>query len=622
MVPLRSLLLATVVLSVGYTSEAADWTVLVYMGIGETVVEEAGLDDFLEMAEIGSSAAVNIAVTMKRSDNSERRFDDWTGSRRGRVAAGDIPDADWGTAIGNPAYCQEQTLVDFLQWGIDNFPARRYALVFCGHGSGMSGMLMDYNPDTEDYEELTYDRIVGALATVDLHCAMIATAICNGGMWEAAHHLAPHADALAASERRLMTPKGWPWDLWLADLVADPAMDGPALATAIVDRFAEDPADDDNQTMSAIDLASFAAYPDGAKAKLDLFAALAQHHGDAATFERTDWSNLDPFPIGYTPIWGVDVGTYLAPIAADDQVPLVIRTAAQDALVALATAVIANISINDRGDTGLAIYAPYHLPARRYYPSALYTYQELAHPFTDTSPWDQYWNRVYWEYEERQGDGHDEPLDTAGAQITDATLGGASADSWNTITVTFDEEMAMPTFVVADDVTTCTGPGGEDLAITSHRWRDARTLVLEFPTQTAPGTFHLVLGPMLLDAAGNAMDQDADGVNGETTDDRYAVDLPATIAGRSLVLGVYDAAGVIRSDIAYHMDATIEATMLPDDRARFVGDTASAHRITFAVAPEGIAANRDRRRPGFRSWHATTEKRPRSFPSCRRRRRA
>ncbi len=597
-------LLLTAPLMAASASETADWTILVYMGVGETVVEETGVNDFLEMAEVGSDAHVTIAVTMQRSDNSERRYGDWTGSRRGRVDAGDVPNADWGTAIGNPGYCQEQTLVDFIEWGTTNFPAQRYALVLYGHGNGMRGMLTDYNPATDAYEDLTYERIVGALTTTGLHCDVIATAICNGGMWEAAHYLAPHADALAASERRLQTPTGWPWDLWLADLAADPSMDGPDLATAIVDRFADDPADDDSQTMSAIDLAAFSAYPHGAKTKLDLYAALAQHHGDHACFERIDWDNLAPYPIGYTPIWGVDVGTYLAPIAADTAVPLAIRSAAQDALVALDNAVIANVSVGDRGDTGLAIYAPYHLPARLYYPSALHDYQELAQRFTDQSPWDQYWNRIYWEYEARQDRDHAHPLDTEGPLVTSAILGGPTADSWNSVTLTFSEEMAMPTFVTADDVPVCTGPGGTDLTIIAHRWHDAQTLIVEFTLQAATGNYRIGLGPDILDASGNAMDQDADGSPGESADDRFTAELPARIAGRAITVAVLDAQGRIRDDIVCTMDDDHDATTLPDGCARFATDTANDHRIAFAEAPGGVA-----RGPATRSWRLVSRPR-------------
>ena len=57
------------------------WTVMVYLD-ADNNLESAGIDDFLEMALVGSTEDVNIVVQMDRISGDDSRYDNWTTARR------------------------------------------------------------------------------------------------------------------------------------------------------------------------------------------------------------------------------------------------------------------------------------------------------------------------------------------------------------------------------------------------------------------------------------------------------------------------------------------------------------------------------------------------------------
>ena len=72
----------------------ADWTFMVYMG-GDNNLEQAAIDDFLEMAHVGSTGDVHIVVQMDRVAGYDTSYDNWTDTRRGEVNNSDVPDTGW-----------------------------------------------------------------------------------------------------------------------------------------------------------------------------------------------------------------------------------------------------------------------------------------------------------------------------------------------------------------------------------------------------------------------------------------------------------------------------------------------------------------------------------------------
>jgi hypothetical protein len=128
--------------------------------------------------------------------------------------------------------------------------------------------------------------------------------------------------------------------------------------------------------------------------------------------------------------------------------------------------------------------------------------------------------------------------DVTGPRVTSASPSGNTPGPVDRITLTFSEPIRTSTFTLAD-VVSLTGPGGA-LTATAVNALNSQQFEVLFPAQTS-GTFTLVIGPDIFDLVTNPMDQNANGVNGETTADRYSTSF--TIAGSAALLSVTPQSG-------------------------------------------------------------------------------
>jgi len=84
--------------------------------------------------------------------------------------------------------------------------------------------------------------------------------------------------------------------------------------------------------------------------------------------------------------------------------------------------------------------------------------------------------------------------------------------------VTFNESISIDSFTL-DDIS-ISGPDGQIIPISVTSLSDKR-FQITFSSQTKEGKYTLSIGPGIRDLAGNSMDQDQDGYNGEAFDDKY-----------------------------------------------------------------------------------------------------
>jgi subtilisin family serine protease len=114
------------------------------------------------------------------------------------------------------------------------------------------------------------------------------------------------------------------------------------------------------------------------------------------------------------------------------------------------------------------------------------------------------------------------PTDTRGARVVSGAFSGSAADTYNAVRLTFDEAINASTFTVAD-VAAFTGPNGVTITPTGVApvsGSNGTQFDITFATQSAVGTYTITVGPDIRDLAGNLMNQDGDGINGEATQDR------------------------------------------------------------------------------------------------------
>jgi len=112
--------------------------------------------------------------------------------------------------------------------------------------------------------------------------------------------------------------------------------------------------------------------------------------------------------------------------------------------------------------------------------------------------------------------------DTTGARILSVTPNATGANPVSSLRVTFNEAINASTFT-AQDVSAFTGPNGTITVtgITAVSGSGNKSFDITFAAQSRAGTYNLTLGPDIRDLSGNMMDQDADGLRGETTQDQF-----------------------------------------------------------------------------------------------------
>ena len=125
-----------------------------------------------------------------------------------------------------------ETLADFIRWGAEKCPAKKYALVMWGHGNGAkTGLFVDelFGNDVMYLYELKQ-----ALADSGVHLETVVMDACLMSNLETAWAIKDSADWMVASEE-LVPGAGTAVDEWLQTLVNYPGLDGRALGRCICD---------------------------------------------------------------------------------------------------------------------------------------------------------------------------------------------------------------------------------------------------------------------------------------------------------------------------------------------------------------------------------------------------
>ncbi len=154
------------------------------------------------------------------------------------------------------------TLVDFVNWGVKNYPSSHYGVIFWDHGGGsVDGVCYDqlYDNDNLDMPELAQ-----AMSQMPVKLDLIGFDACLMASFECAKALQQGGKYMVASEE---TEPGYGWDYTtiLDSLGEDTSMNGEELGKIICDAFYQK-CDDyglaDTATLSVIDLSKVGAIND------------------------------------------------------------------------------------------------------------------------------------------------------------------------------------------------------------------------------------------------------------------------------------------------------------------------------------------------------------------------
>lgn len=206
-------------------------SIYVYMSGGDAEKDYGSATETLrEMTKAEIAENVNIVVQTGGSNawydgniiaGKAERFEVHKGGLQ-KIAS--IDDDNMGSA---------NTLLDFLNWGNEKYPADDKILIIWGQGGGSAGGVA-YDA-RYDYDSLTAGEIAFALGKSGENYSMIGFDACLSASLENAAAIAPYADFMVASEE--LQPCGWAYDKWLKYVYENPTASSDKIGSIICDSY-------------------------------------------------------------------------------------------------------------------------------------------------------------------------------------------------------------------------------------------------------------------------------------------------------------------------------------------------------------------------------------------------
>ena len=237
-----------------------EWTILVFIN-GNNNLDKYGAEDINEMETVGSTEKVNVVVQWASLRNrTVQRLLVTKDDQPTRVTSPILKD------LGSVDMGDWQSLVEFVQWGVENFPAEKYFIDIWNHGSGWDRIKNGFHA-----QDISFDDITGnAITTKQLGQALDASAkiighkvdiygsdACLMGMLEVAGEVADSVGVFVGSEETEPL-KGWPYDSFLSawNVLEDatPVNVAKALVESYVPSYQGGAQGNKQVTLSAFDL--------------------------------------------------------------------------------------------------------------------------------------------------------------------------------------------------------------------------------------------------------------------------------------------------------------------------------------------------------------------------------
>lgn len=129
---------------------------------------------------------------------------------------------------------EAETLGDFLEWGVETYPADKYMCLMWDHGGGsVAGIAVD---ELHGGDMLNLKEIAAGLSMAGVQFELVGFDACLMSTMETAAALTPYARYMVASQE-LEPGTGWDYTAWLSALATDPTVDGLTVGTSICDGF-------------------------------------------------------------------------------------------------------------------------------------------------------------------------------------------------------------------------------------------------------------------------------------------------------------------------------------------------------------------------------------------------
>jgi hypothetical protein len=415
------------------------WLVMLYQDADDKILEQDIYVDLNEAERVGSGEQIHIVAQMDRYRAGYAGDGDWTSTKRfyvtqdndlGRVGSRQLAD------LGEANMADGGTLVDFVTWAVETYPADRHVLILSDHGMGWPGGWTDPAPGGRGDPSIPLAARLGdELYLMELDQALeeiraetgvqqfelIGLDACLMGHLEVFAALAPHARYAVASQET-EPALGWAYTGFLEALKANPGIDGAGRGRLIVQSYIQSDqriVDDEaraellsrgspmgglfglfgavtadqlaqqmaqNITLTAVDLSAMPELMGGVN---DLCSALQEEDQSLVARART-------YAQSFTSVFGrdvppsyIDLGNFVQLLGRETRNTGVAQ-AAERLLASIDSAVVAERhGPNKPGATGISVY----FPNSQLYRSRLTgpeSYTAIARRFAAESLWDDF----------------------------------------------------------------------------------------------------------------------------------------------------------------------------------------------------------------------------------------
>jgi hypothetical protein len=367
----------------------ADWTFMAYLD-GDNTLENASIDIFLKMANVTSSSRVNVIAQLDRIPDQDSRYGNWSDCKRFNITEGMTPTPE--NAVQNLSEVDmgdPNTLNDFVNWTMNNYPANHYCLVLMDHGTGCMGVCFDSSA-TPSTDFLTLPELSQALSELPSIVDLLLVDACSMSMVEVAYQIKDYANILVGPEGLGYAPA--PYDDYLSSLISNSTMYPSEFAREVVTDYTDwcwrIPVEYiPNATMSAIDLTKITSLT----AAIDDFAVNLK---EKETPYHEQISLARTLAEGYQGPYANQIGYYIdlyhfAQLTYQSVPDVELRDAADQVMTVLS---IGNVIIveDDKADLnahGLSIFFPDEI-GKYEYDSFKSLYENTA--FAIDTPWDEF----------------------------------------------------------------------------------------------------------------------------------------------------------------------------------------------------------------------------------------
>lgn len=213
------------------TSAGIMRSIYIYMSGGDAEKNYGSASAALkEMTKVEYPENVNVivqtggALSWQEEGISSDRID------RFEVQNGGIRKVD---SVDDDNMGESETLMDFLKWGNEKYPAKSRTLIIWGQGGGcVGGAAYDAR---HDYDSLTPGEVAYALSRSGVNYDLVGFDACMMSSLEMAAAIAPYASFMAASEE--YQPCGWDYEKWLSYVCESPQASADNIGKVICETY-------------------------------------------------------------------------------------------------------------------------------------------------------------------------------------------------------------------------------------------------------------------------------------------------------------------------------------------------------------------------------------------------